>query len=557
MQHPVSRSNGFAKSSVAFLAALVLLVLTAHVAEAAKKRVVVLGFSGPQASGAEATVGTVVASKNTLVSAAQYTKSQQRLRLKAPTNANVARIAADLQVDAIVAGMVQRKGAHWALTLIVREGLSGGAIATLNVPLRSPRIDVKAKQDITAQLLPAIAKTSSISGGGAVASTGRTRHKKVVAPPPEDDTSAGGDDSSGDTSTDEEPAPPPKKKHKKVVEEDSSSDEEPAPPPKKHKKKVDTEDENPLATSDDSSSGDSSSGDGEKKVASNDGDDSSDSEGDSAVVHKKKKHADDDAGAMTMIGSKYARTSGADLAAGMSFEGRNLSFNYSSSLMSGQQPNAYKGAVVPGLFVNAELYPLAFGKPQSVGAGFGIAVDVDRIITLKSKLGSQEFATTQTAYGVGLRFRLPLGKKPTLPTIKLAAGYRHLDFTIDHGMTDIGLPNVNYSMIDLGGGIRLPLGTTKLAIEGLFKYLDILSAGEFTSNTGYGGGSAAGIEVVAGIEIKPTDRLTLRAGFQYTRVAYSFSQVNALTDRDGDGVKDVGGALDTYTGGYATVGWLF
>ncbi len=564
---PASRSIASRRSSVllVFLAATLLWATPAH---AAKKRVVVLGFSGPQAAGAEATVGTIVSTKNTLVSAAQYSKSQKRLRLKSPTNANVAKIAADIQVDAIIAGVVQRKGARWQLMLVVREGASGAAVGTLNVPLRSPRIDTRAKQDIASVLLPAIAKTSPIGGGGgAVASNGGggRKKKKIVAPPPEDDTTT---DDSATTDEEPEPPPPPKKHKKKVVQETTDDEETPAPPPPKkkvHKKKPDSEDENPLTPAPDESSDDSSdepTPHKTKKIASNDDESSSDDTSDDSAVVRKKKHHDDDGGApVGIVGGKYARNAGADLAAGMSFTGRTLTFNFSSSLMPNQQPNGYKGAVVPGVFVNAEVYPLAFSKPSSIGAGVGLALELDRVISLQSRLGAMTYPTSQTAYGVGLRFRLPLGKKPTLPSLKFGAGLQHLDFTISAPAGSIDLPNVSYSYVDLLAGMRVPLGTPKFSLDLAFRFLAVLASGDFSNtSTGYGTGTTSGVDIMTGLEVRPTDRLTIRAGFRYTRIAFAFdgNGDNLSTNRDMDpSTKDVGGALDQYIGGYATVGWLF
>jgi hypothetical protein len=52
--------------------------------------------------------------------------------------------------------------------------------------------------------------------------------------------------------------------------------------------------------------------------------------------------------------------------------------------------------------------------------------------------------------------------------------------------------------------------------------------------------------------------MPLHLGVRYVRMAYDFNGAGgALVDRDGDGDDDVGGALDVYLGGYATLGYLF
>lgn len=547
---------------VALGVAAVVLLGGAPPAHAAKKRVVVLGFSGPQAGKAEVAVGGVVARKYTLVSAGQYSKAQKKLRLKKPSNANVARIANEIQVDAIVAGSVKRKGARWSLVLVVREGATGNSIGTIKITLRSPRIDAKAKQDIIAQLLPAIGRTADVAGSGggraskkvakATKASKATKGKKKKTVVVEEEEVA-------DEEEEEEAPPPPKKakKGKKVAKvvapsPDPEAEDEDTPT-------IDSEDERPPGMEDPDA----------EEVASNDDGESEESEESDSAIRKKKRRADDDgddeggAGAVRRR-DRYARRAGLDIAAGVSFVGRSMTFTADPALAD--QPNGYDGRIVPGAFFNAELYPLALGGGKHNGplAGLGAAVTVDRVISIKSKIddpaapmGFVEFATTQTAWGVGLRYRLPIGSRPTLPTVKLGFGYNHLDFTIDTGAMDIDLPNVAYSYIDAGGSVRVPLGE-RLAIEATGRYLVVVASGDISLPTNYGGGKVNGLDVSGSLEYRPTPRFTLRGGARYMRIAFDFDGTgNDTTMRDMDPDQDVGGALDVYLGFFATAGYLF
>src|SRR5262245_155786 len=87
---------------------LALCVLLAGQTAFAKKRVVVLNFTGPQGAKASAAVAGVIKKRHTVVSSAQYTKAEKRLKAKKQTDKNVAKVAAEIQVDAVVTGVVKK-----------------------------------------------------------------------------------------------------------------------------------------------------------------------------------------------------------------------------------------------------------------------------------------------------------------------------------------------------------------------------------------------------------------------------------------------------------------
>ena len=128
----------------------------------AGRRVVVLTFSGPQGESAEKAVQTIVGQDNSLVPAAAFAKAQRQLKIGSMTERNVARVAKKVQADALVLGAVRRKGIKWSLHLTVREGKTGDTVDIIVVPLRTPRIDDHARESIVQQLLPAIARVSTI-----------------------------------------------------------------------------------------------------------------------------------------------------------------------------------------------------------------------------------------------------------------------------------------------------------------------------------------------------------------------------------------------------------
>jgi hypothetical protein len=428
---------------------LVVLLILAVSSSAWARRVAITKFTG-QADAAQKLVQDIVQRDHTVVSDAAVKKAQRKLKIAQLTQDTVALLAAELQVDAVVAGSVQKTGVTWGLTLVLLDGKTGAVADTVSVPLRAPKLDAAAKREVEDWLVPALAK---------------------VGAPPEPPAAA------APAAADVEPAP-------------LAPTPEPAPPPP----------------------------------------DVSDLD-------------------------RTTRSAAADVEIGLSGVVRTLSFNSAADLMT--KPNGYKGSLVPSLLVAGEIYPFAFGDPAGVASGFGVAFILDKVLTIKSKLTatSTEYDTSQLRWGAGLVWRYNIGAGATGPTLKLGAGYGRLDFSIDHGTADIGLPDVSYSYVHVGGGGRLPLGVPWLALALDLRYLHMLSAGQMTQPDQYGGGSSSGFTGDAAIELTFARHGIVRAGGRYQRIALTFDGTGAMT-HDAMG-QSVGGALDEYWSGYLTGGYLF
>ena len=483
------------------------LALAGGAASAGAARVVVLGFSGPKAGKAQRAVERVVARRHDLVSAGQWNKAAAKLRAKKPTNKNVAKVAAKLQVDAIVTGQVVRRGPRYALRVVVREGASGRVAETIGVALKAG--GSLSDGDISGRLLAALKGVTPVSGGG------------------------GGDG---------EEEPPRKGKGKGNKGKGREVAEDPVDEPV-------IDDEDPIG---------GGGGETPREVARGDGEDP---EAGSAIKERRRGGGGgDDGGGATgaALASRRARAAGAELSAGFSAVGRNLA--YTHNLPDNQKPDTYRSAPVGGMYVNGEVYPMAFGgKPGALG-GLGVTFLYDRVFTLSSKLksGGGEFDTSASCWGFGVVYRLNIGQKATLPTVKALLGYGHRDFIIDGDMT-VTLPDVSYGYLDFGLAGRLPLGSPKFAANLEFKVQKVLSAGEMTDMDKFGGASMLGIDFDVGLEYRPLARLVVKAGGRFTQIGYAFDGSGAMANNlDGDPTsKDVGGATDRYFGGYLTAGWLF
>lgn len=245
-----------------------------------------------------------------------------------------------------------------------------------------------------------------------------------------------------------------------------------------------------------------------------------------------------------------------ELGAGVSVISRDLSFSHQASLAMSERPLGYDGSPVGGLYLAGELYPAALAGRAGDGAlgNLGVAFAFDRAMSVTSRHDDgameREFDTSQVRMGVGVRYRVMLGNT----AVKAAAGYNKLSHDIDTGGAALALPNVSYSYLDLGAGVRHPL-TDRVAVTGDARYLNVLGAGAIVEADAYGAATVNGVDLDAGLQWRATDRISVRGGVRYLRMGFSFEGTGAMsTDLDGDPDQDVGGASDVYLGGYLLAG---
>ena len=243
---------------------------------------------------------------------------------------------------------------------------------------------------------------------------------------------------------------------------------------------------------------------------------------------------------------------------GASMAGRSLRFD--TRAFDGA-PRPYKNAPVPGARVAAELYPLALVAPGSWLAGLGVAADYDRTIALTLRASDERTVPLQIAerhYGFGLRYRLAFGHRPTSPTLTVGAGYGARRFAVDRSglmsTASLDLPDVDYRMFDPGLAFRLPLGGL-VAITVAGQGLIVTSAGPIQRADQYGAARVLGGTASAGVELAIGERIAVRVAAEATQLDLSFTGTGMLAaSRDGDSsTVDVRGATDRYYGGVATV----
>src|SRR5688572_23625670 len=173
MERAASRSNGSARNKVLLGALIATLVVALATPAWAKRRVVVLGFDGPKSGASQAAVTAAVKKKHTVVPATKWVKTARKLRAKKSTNKNVAKVAKELKIDAIVVGSMKRKKNRWSVTVSVREGKSGKTLDSVTVRLSSPKPDKEAKAELAANVLQLIEQADAIEEPEPVAKKGK------------------------------------------------------------------------------------------------------------------------------------------------------------------------------------------------------------------------------------------------------------------------------------------------------------------------------------------------------------------------------------------------
>ena len=130
-----------------------------------------------------------------------------------------------------------------------------------------------------------------------------------------------------------------------------------------------------------------------------------------------------------------------------------------------QSPPSYaSNGLLPGLMLEAELFPLAFGGDGGVVEGIGIFVD-GYAIKVKSNVGENSVNSNVSSYTAGLTYRLVLGDSEISPDIRFNAGYHNYIFPLADGP----FPGAAVSSPTIGVRFTLPV----------FEALNIFAGGHY------------------------------------------------------------------------------
>jgi hypothetical protein len=364
-----------------------------------------------------------------------------------------------------------------------------------------------------------------------------------------------GEDAAGD--------PPKKTKKKKVDAADGDDGTQTAaaddPSNKKKKKKAQPAEDDGAAQTDATPGGDDGSDPPKKKkkkkVAAEEPDDGGGGGGDDdkivATVSLEPAHSANHDAVRVNVGTELI--------------GRTLSFNSRPNFP--QAPKPYTNVPVPGAYVDGELYPFAFSNPKSFAAGLGVGFSYEKTLALQLRTTDPNSGNVLTAtanqqnYEVDARYRIPIGKSATAPSLTLSIGYGQRAFIV--GATganrmSFDIPDVVYTAVLPQVSARIPFGS-HVALYGGGGVMLITDAGPIEGSQSYGQGKVIGLQANAGLDITFGNRFGIRIEGDYAQVGFAFvgNGVESI-DRDNDPTTiDVGGAADVYYGGTVTFGVFY
>ena len=232
----------------------------------------------------------------------------------------------------------------------------------------------------------------------------------------------------------------------------------------------------------------------------------------------------------------------AALELGVRVTGREL--DYTGTTPAGTSPLSTMSAsaiVIPG--ARLELYPLA---PLTRGAlaGLGLFGGYDRSVGFEVKGATQTQSAELTRISAGLGWRLP-----PLTGLRLvfspAVSFERRDLVVKGGIA--GLPDAHLQGVKGGLGLAVPVASwLSLLLDG--SYVQWTSSKDLVKGDVpfFPSGSAAAIELEAGLSVAFSARLSLKVLGEYGSTSYSL-------DPDPTGTYRASGATDRFLGGRAAL----
>jgi hypothetical protein len=580
-----SRSSAWAALLVVGAMASVF-VVGDEVAEAGRKRVVVLDFEGPKGGRFHDDLVRLLKKSHDVVSTDRWNGTAEEMNAEEPSNQNIKKVARKLKVDAVVEGKIEKRRDEFIIRLKLHSGASGEVIGSpVDTKAETAKLDGRAQRDIKDELLDVLDAQPGGSGGGgggdleddkplATRGSKAARGKKAADDEDNDKPAGRGGFSKhfeSDADTDADPPVKKAKKPEKPEKPEAKADEDDKPVkiakatrPAKVDTKADTDDDKPPAKKPAKVVAKADDDDKPRKKAKRDDDDARPArkrtaardEDDAELEARAVREPLDQAAALSP-GERAV-----DIDIGLEAQSRVLKFQIRTGLM--QIPNNYASNPNPGMQFDATIYPLAIGHTSdSQLKNIGINVFGERAFHVTSKVNNVDNPKTyhsfDSRFGFGAVYRYALGRSPTAPVFLGSLVYSGQQFSItsDSGRNTSGVPNVRYKMVEPGVGVRYPF-TAKIIglVDG--KVMAMLDTGQIQGTKQYGTSKIVGFEGMVGVDYLWKPNLFIRAAFHAETIGFTFQGNGAMGERDNDPTtKDVLGARDTYLGGMATVGYAY
>lgn len=504
-----SRSNTSKNRSRA-LAFIAVLLVWVGVADAGKKKVVVLDFKGPDAEKFHDDIVKLIEEDSKVISTDKWNGAAEEADGAGKFNTKIVKkVAKKVKADGVVWGKVKKDGDSYTLELKLRAGKTGEQVGEkIEVTADSPKLKGKSKKKIKEELITAIDGLEPVGDGdgdGDKTVAEAPKEPKEKDPPKEKDT------------------PPP-------AEDDTTT--------KKHHKKK------------------------HKDVAEDGG-------GDGGGGGGGDVSASAETAPLTADEALLPQNRAVDFTIGMSFVARRLSFTFDSDLAD--TPSGYKQTIpVAGGVMDATVYPLAFShKNRGIITGLGIEVMYDKVIRITSQKKyvddmsnpqTANLATVEDRFNVGAVLRYPVSNSLLVGGKVL---YSSQQFNIAQtfaGNMSTDVPNVHYSMAEPKAFLKYMLGGP-IMIDAEAGIMLVTNTGQIqeANKTGYGPASVFGYELQAGIDYTLTKNLFVRALARFETISLTFKgdPASLANTRDTDTDQDVKGAKDLYYGGMVTIGYAY
>jgi hypothetical protein len=149
-----SRSIASTSKLVAVAVAVAAVLGAARVAEAGRKRVVVLDFEGPRSEKFHDDLVRLIKKTHTVVPAEKWNGTAEQLGAGTRSDRDVKKVARKLKVDAIVEGKIEKRRDEFIIRLKLRAGKSGELVGdSIDTKADGPRIDGRAQKDLRDELV--------------------------------------------------------------------------------------------------------------------------------------------------------------------------------------------------------------------------------------------------------------------------------------------------------------------------------------------------------------------------------------------------------------------
>jgi TolB-like protein len=149
-----SRSIASTSKLLAVAVAVVAVLGAARVAEAGRKRVVVLEFEGPRSEKFHDDLVRLIQKTHTVVSSEKWNGTAEQLGAGTRSGRDVKKVARKLKVDAIVEGKIEKRRDEFIIRIKLRAGKSGELVGdSIDTKADGPRIDGRAQKDLKDELV--------------------------------------------------------------------------------------------------------------------------------------------------------------------------------------------------------------------------------------------------------------------------------------------------------------------------------------------------------------------------------------------------------------------